>query len=232
MVNINELPRLEAVQQTGHRLVNSKFPPINLFDDVASEDEFEIAYAMQALVNPRVQTEVGNLSLLSRSEIPFGIAGCSYATAPFTHVNPQGSRFSDGRYGVLYFADSTETAIAEVTHHQRVYWSNVPELKFDRFVFRGLKGEFETIEIADATAIPAEDAIYAPDSYHASRTLGNELRASGSTGLQYHSVRNPGAQCWGLFTPRHVKQIIQTAHYEMIWTGPDANVEVCRLNSV
>nr|WP_256591107.1 RES family NAD+ phosphorylase [Pseudomonas sp. ERMR1:02] len=29
------------------------------------------------------------------------------------HVNPAGSRFSDGRFGVLYLADSMETALAE-----------------------------------------------------------------------------------------------------------------------
>ncbi|MDF2974655.1 MAG: uncharacterized protein K0R61_5105 [Microvirga sp.] len=37
--------------------------------------------------------------------------------APFTHLNPKGSRFSDGSYGVYYAADRLSTAIAETAHH-------------------------------------------------------------------------------------------------------------------
>ncbi len=89
-----------------YRLVNSKFPPIALFDDVANADEFDILYQVQALTNPRLQNEVGVIKLIALSEIPFGITGCSYATAPFTHLNPDGSRFGDGSFGMLYLADT------------------------------------------------------------------------------------------------------------------------------
>ena len=94
-------------------------------------------YQLQALTNPRIQTEVGNLSLIRLSEIPFGIPGCSYATSPFTHVNPQGSRFSDGQFGMLYLADTVNTAITEVSFHQQRYWSGVHGLDYERLVFRG-----------------------------------------------------------------------------------------------
>ncbi len=118
-VSLCPVPGSEIIKS--YRLVNSKFPPIALFDDVASDEEFDALYALQALTNPRLQNEVGNLNLIPRSEIPFGITGCAYATAPFTHVNPQGSRFADGAFGVLYLADSMDTAVAEVRHHQQAY---------------------------------------------------------------------------------------------------------------
>jgi len=38
-------------------------------------------------------------------------------------------------------------------------------------------------------------------------------------GLRYNSVRCPGSVCWALMTPRPVTSIIQTAHYEMIWSS-------------
>ena len=117
MVALSSLKAVEKQSIKGFRLINSKFPPINLFEDVANGEEFEALYELQARTNPRIQNEVGNLNLISLSEIPFGIEGCSYAIAPFTHINPNGSRFSDGQYGVLYIADSLETAIAEVKHH-------------------------------------------------------------------------------------------------------------------
>lgn len=88
MVTLNQLADLPGASLLAYRLVNSKFPPIALFDDVADAAVFEALYQIQALTNPRMQNEVGRLELIPRAEIPFGIPGCSYATAPFTHVNP------------------------------------------------------------------------------------------------------------------------------------------------
>jgi hypothetical protein len=103
---------LEGENLQAYRLVNSKFPPIALFDDVADAADFEAIYQLQAMTNPRLQNELGRLELIPRDQIPFGIPGCSYATAPFTHVNPAGSRFSNGSFGVLYLADKMDTGSA------------------------------------------------------------------------------------------------------------------------
>ena len=200
-------------------MVNSKFPPIALFDDVADAEDFEALYQIQALTNPRLQNEIGRLELIPRDKIPLGIPGCSYATAPFTHVNPAGSRFSNGTFGVFYLADRMDTAIAEVRHHQERYWSNVPELNYERFVFRGLTASFSDSGMRDATAMPLSDAIYAPNDYAHSNQLGSELKREGCMGLRYHSVRSTGNICWALMSPRPVTSIIQAAHFEMIWCG-------------
>ncbi|RAU45415.1 MULTISPECIES: RES family NAD+ phosphorylase [unclassified Pseudomonas] len=219
MVTPESLPELPDEKQHAWRLVNSKYPPINLFNDVADADEFETLYQIQALTNPRLLNEVGRLELIPRQDIPFGIPGCAYATAPFTHVNPSGSRFSSGAFGVLYLADAVETAIAEVRHHQQRYWSGVDDLNYERFVFRGLSCRFRETGCVDATGVPLSDPIYAPDDYSASHSLGAALRRKGVAGLRYHSVRSPGNYCWALLTPRHVVSIHQSAHYEMIWNG-------------
>lgn len=206
-------------ETVGYRLINSKFPPIALFDDVASEDEFEILYACQALTNPRLQSEVGNLNLLPKSEWPFGIAGCSYAVAPFTHVNPDGSRFSTGQFGMLYIADSVDTALKEVAYHQQNYWRHISGLEYDRFVFRCLFCEFHGGPLADLTSLPIDHAIYASDNYMTAQAFGAQQRVRGALGIQYLSVRNPASVCWGLFTPKTVTSIKQTSHYQMIWDG-------------
>ncbi len=226
MVVPKGLPVRADARCQAYRLVNSKFPPIDLFDDVADAEEFEILYQLQALTNPRLHNETGRLELIPRSEIPFGIPGCSYATAPFTHVNPAGSRFSDGSYGVLYLADSMETALVEVRHHQEQYWSNVEGLNFERFVFRGLSCQFNEAGLLDATSVPMSEPIYDADDYTHSRQFGRLLRQGGFPGLRYHSVRNPGQHCWALLTPRRVLSIIQTAHYEMIWNAGITSVSV------
>ncbi|MDI3273317.1 RES family NAD+ phosphorylase [Pseudomonas sp. AL03] len=224
MVKVNEMAERAGEQLQAYRLVNSKFPPIAMFDDVADADEFEVLYQIQALTNPRLKNEVGHLELIPRDQIPFGIPGCSYATAPFTHVNPAGSRFSDGSFGVLYLADSMETALAEVRHHQSLYWSNVPSLNYERFVFRGLSCSFVDVAMKDAAAIAMTDPVYAPDDYTHSRHLGKSIKKAGCPGIRYNSVRMQGSYCWALMTPRPVLSIIQAAHYEMIWNGQVTSV--------
>jgi hypothetical protein len=224
MVRLDQLAELTGEHLQAYRLVNSKFPPIALFDDVADADEFEDLYQIQALTNPRLKNEVGHLELIPRSEIPFGIPGCSYAIAPFTHVNPAGSRFSDGSYGVLYLAGSMETALAEVQHHQNLYWSNVRQLNYERFVFRGLTCTFTEIGMKDAASIPMTDPVYDSEDYSHSRRLGRQVKGAGSVGLRYNSVRKQGSYCWALMTPSPVASIIQAAHYEMIWNGQITSV--------
>lgn len=224
MVKLSELAELAGARLQAYRLVNSKFPPVALFDDVADADAFEVLYQIQELTNPRLKNEIGRLELIRRSEIPFGIPGCSYATAPFTHVNPAGSRFSDGRFGVLYLADTLETALAEVKHHQSLYWSNVPGLNYERFVFRGLSCSFVEVGMKDATSIPMTDPVYDPDDYTDARRLGMQVKESGCPGLRYHSVRMLGSHCWALMTPRPVLSVIQAAHYEMVWNGQVTSV--------
>ncbi len=219
MVAVNELAEFAGKRVQAYRLVNSKFPPIALFDDVADADEFEVLYQIQELTNPRLKNELGRLELIPRREIPFGIPGCSYAIAPFTHVNPAGSRFSDGSFGVLYLADTLETALAEVRHHQSLYWSNVPSLNYERFVFRGLSCSFMDKGMRDATTIAITDPIYNPDDYSHSRLLGTLIKKTRCPGIRYHSVRMPGSYCWALMTPKVVLSVIQTAHYEMVWNG-------------
>ncbi|MDP5143902.1 RES family NAD+ phosphorylase [Rheinheimera baltica] len=219
----DDLPQVKLYKQRSYRLINSKYPPVSVFDDVANADEFDVLYELQALTNPRLQAQAGNLSLLPRSNIPFGITGCSYAVAPFTHVNPAGSRFSDGRFGVLYLADSVQTAISEVAYHQGQYWSRVPGLAYERFVFKALSCEFSEVSLTDLTYLPLQHGVYHSKDYSAARALGISLREQHGAGVQYYSVRNNAALCWGLFSPQYVTQMVQSAHYEMIWQSGRIN---------
>ena len=214
----SDLKTLHRPVEVGCRCVDSKYPPIELFDDVASQEDFEVLYALQALTNPRIQAEVGNLSFLQVKDMPLGITGCSYACAPFTHVSPEGSRFSDGTFGLLYIASDTATALKEVAYHREKYCSNVHGLKFERFVYRKLKCEFSIESGLDATGISMNDPLYHEDDYSEGRGVGTALKIQGKVdALCYNSVRNTGAICWALFTPILVRSIIQANHYEMIW---------------
>ena len=83
---------------------------------MADPEDFEALYALEALTNDRVRDEVGKIELVAPADRLFG-PGSGPIMAAFTHLNPQGSRFSDGSYGVFYAGKERATAVAETRHH-------------------------------------------------------------------------------------------------------------------
>jgi hypothetical protein len=119
-------PASALVWSPAYRVVPTRFPAVNLFDRVASPDDFDALYALEAMTNDRLRTEVGDLDLVPRDERRFG-PGWGPIMAAFTHLNPLGSRFSDGSYGVFYCALSRATAIAETRYHSGLFLAATQE---------------------------------------------------------------------------------------------------------
>lgn len=99
---------------------------MGLFERVANPDDFDALYALEAMTNDRIRDEVGEISLVPAEERLFG-PGSTCIMAAFTHLNPQGSRFSDGRYGVFYCARKRDTAIAETRYHAALFMAATQE---------------------------------------------------------------------------------------------------------
>ena len=212
------LPRTTLRGQTAYRLVNGKYPPIAIFDDVADQADFDALFAVQALTNPRLQNDIGELNRVPPDQRPCGSPVCNYALGPFVHVNPAGSRFSAGHYGVFYCADRMATAIAETRYHQQRYFQQVDGLKYDRIVMRGLKVNF-TATLIDITPASDHPHWHAPDDYSAAHLLGQHLRDQQHSGIHYESVRAAGSHCYALLSPQIIASITPSAHYEYIWDG-------------
>ena len=218
-MDLNAIPLATFFNQTAYRLIPSKYPPRSLFDDVANHDEFEVLFAIQELTNPRIRNELGNLNRVPPQERPYGIRGCNYALGPFVHLNPTGSRFSNGDFGVYYAADDVQTAIAETRHHQQHYFSGVFGLKFDRLTMRCLKTQFSaSLRDIRGEEFKIQDW-YDKDNYVAAQQLGASLKKNHDAGIVYSSVRVDDKTCYALFSPNMINDIIQTAHYEYIWDG-------------
>lgn len=218
-MDINAIPQATLFNQTAYRLIPSKYPPKSLFDDVANHDEFEILFAIQELTNPRIRNEMGNLNRVPAQERPYGIRGCNYALGPFVHLNPTGSRFSNGDFGVYYAAEDVQTAIAETRYHQQNYFSSVVGLKFDRLTMRCLKTQFSA-NLRDIRGNEFKDnEWYDKDNYSAAQQLGSRVKINNDAGIVYYSVRLSSKACYALFSPSVIKDVIQTTHYEYIWDG-------------
>ena len=100
-----------------HRLIASRFPTVGLYDQVAAPEDLDVVFAIEALTNPRVRQELGQLSVVPPADRVVG-PGATLIMAAFTHLNPEGDRFTDGSYGVFYAGRTLGTAIAETRHHR------------------------------------------------------------------------------------------------------------------
>jgi hypothetical protein len=203
-----------------HRLIASRFPTVGLYDEIASPADLDVVFAIEVLTNPRVRQEIGALSLVPAAHRVSG-PGATLIMSAFTHLNPEGSRFSDGSYGVYYAADTLDTAIAEVSHHRARFLSRTAETEIDvdlRWIQADLRQRVHDIRAGSSAADALAD-VYDPERYTAGQMLGRALRAHGSRALAYDSVRRTGGQCAAIFVPRALANARPAGHLTLHWDG-------------
>jgi hypothetical protein len=135
--------------------------------------------------------------------------------AAFTHLNPEGSRFSDGSYGVFYASRSLQTAIRETAYHRERFLARThePPMQVQMRSYQcTLNGTLHDLRGGYA---PAHD----PDDYGPAQRLAAQLRAADSSGIVYDSVRDPGSQCAAVFWPNKVGPCRASKHYAYVWNG-------------
>ena len=210
-------PTTDILWKPCWRIIPSRFPPIQLFERVADPADLDAIIALEAMTNPRLRDEIGDIQLVPPEERIAG-PGTSVIMAAFTHLNPAGSRFSDGSYGVYYAGMTLETAIKETRHHREAFMraTNQPRLELDQRVYiadldaalhdiRGRRGELP--------------GLYDAESYGAAQSFARALREAGSSGVVYDSVRHEGGECAAVFRPKALSHCRQEKHLCFVWDG-------------
>jgi RES domain len=201
------------------RIIASRYPPIDLFERLTLNPAvWDALITLEQLTNPRVRDEVGDISLVAPDDRVAG-PGASYVMASFTHLNPKGSRFSDGTFGVYYAASEIETAIAETVFHFAAFAldsGDPPRMEDMRVLVGEVAEDFE-----DVSALPEPQClqILDPHSYAVAQSYARRLRDDGAMGVAYPSVRRPEGECIGAFKPRAVGLPRQERHLKYRWNG-------------
>ncbi len=210
-------PLTPVAWRPGYRIVSYRFPPRGLFVRVACPDELDAVFAIESLTNERLRAETGDITLVAPDERMVG-PGATPVMAAFTHLSPNGSRFSDGTFGVFYAARERATAVRETVHHRERFLaeSNQPPMTIEMREYQAdVAGTLRDLRSDAGAARPLLD----PDSYAASQRFGVVERGSETAGIVYPSVRNPGGECATIFRPRYLSPAIQGPHYGYIWNG-------------
>lgn len=216
-MTVDAYPRVQLRWNPAYRVIPTRHPAVNVFDRVASPEDFEALYALESLTNDRLRNEVGDIELVPPAERVYG-PGSGPIMAAFTHLNPEGSRFSDGSYGVFYCARDADTAIAETVYHSARFMAATHEramrLQMRLYSVKASGRVADLRKLADA-----EPALFDPDDYRHAQALGRNLRGQGCEGIAYPSVRRPKGQCLAAFRPRLLSSCIHAAYLEYHWDG-------------
>jgi hypothetical protein len=208
-------PPIKRIRWTqAYRIVPSRFPTIGVYDRIADPADIDALFAIEALTNPRLREEAGALKLVPRERRISG-PGSTPVMAAFTHLNPEGSRFSDGSWGVFYAGHSVATAVEETVYHRERFLAATAEPACDiemRCYRTSLDSKLHDIRGRWPGA-------HDPHSYAASIALARELRAADSSGIVFDSARHIGGECLAAFYPDVVAPCVQAQHLIYRWDG-------------
>ena len=210
------------------RLVSDEHAPIEIFERVSDPSDLDVVLAFEALADPAARDLAGRLVAIPVEDRVHG-PGSSDAMTPFLYYPPEGSRFTDGTFGVYCAAREQATAVAESAWHRaRLYAAtDAPSTEIPMI-------ELVASHDADVHDIRGEaDArseLYHPDParHGASQAFAAALRSRGSTGIVYDSVRRPGGQCVAFFRPRSVGSVERAGRLGYLWSNEERRITSAR----
>lgn len=163
---------------------------------------------------PRGRTQIAELMALTT---PLTTRAPAYIAAPFTYVSA--SRFSAGRYGVLYAAESIETCVRETTFHLTRFFANATVLAIEiRKTHLLLDVAASTIDIRHTPGTRAPAGVYHPNDYRRSQVFGERARTRAQS-IIYDSVRRHSGTCYAIFDPTAIANIIEAGTVALVWDG-------------
>lgn len=214
-----------------HRLIAASWPTTGVFDSVASPADARAALVLAALTDDSARAMLDRMALLPDGEWVLGLPGAQLIMAAFFHPAPGGGRFNAESLGAWYTAREVDTAIAEtVYHHTR-------RLRHSTAGFHAAIWMRELVCRIDASLHEIRGwgrrrpRLFDADDYAASQPFGEALRAGGSNGIVYRSVRRPAGENVVVFRPKMLLPIDEGARFEYHWTG-DPAPRVMRLTPV
>lgn len=220
MEELDTLPRPGTARPRGkqYRIIATHYPPIDFFEQHVPPELLGPLWELEAQTNPRLLECTGELHHVAAEDRVSG-AGASIVMAAFTHIGWP-SRFTDGSYGVYYGGLSLETAIRETVHHRERIASDA-HLDPAEFSMRAWVGTVKKPlhDIRSQQYAVLHDPNPDPADHPLAQAFGRMLRAEGSWGVWYRSVRHPGGECIAALRPPAVSLPTQGPHLIYVWNG-------------
>lgn len=191
------------------RLIPSRFPPVNIYEEVIANDRIEALVEIENLTNPRLRS-AQRLMSASLGINPESARLQNWNHAPFAYSNPEGSRFFPPERPSLDLADSRQTALAVSVARRELFLrrTSEPAVGLDmRMLKTPIDGRFLDLRSIDPDL--DKDARWA---------LGAEVPQD-VDGILYRPPERPSATCVAVASASALQRSIQTVHYRYLWNG-------------
>lgn len=233
MKRVDQLPSTsDFCDITLYRYVNAKLNKISEFEETAwasqnANDLLGDLMSPEESANIRQSREAHQKSEFERDfdldRIPEQkrVKGenASYLMGPLTYRhNKAGGRFSAIDFGALYFADTTETAQAEVTHHYKKFcrenagFSDEGHYLLMSSTLSANVGDMRSAELSDLLAADL-------DPYEPAQDFARAARTAGHHGLVFRSARAASGHCFALFWPHCLSLPKVIGDLRLHWDG-------------
>lgn len=226
---IKDLPPVSFIRQDdSHRLIPSKFTAaghpglMRIADDDA---HLSTILELDHFTDDRLLAEHGLLPGISSQELVVGVPGYRVINAAFTHARPEGSRFNGPDRGAWYASFELATAQAEVAFHKATEYAEIGRFE-DTVTYQDYLSDFKG-SFHDLRESAGFKAVLSPNSYVTSQQLASRLLTTGSSGIVYPSVRNPGGTCIACFRPPLVLNVRSAKQYQFVWDGSPIPTITC-----
>jgi hypothetical protein len=209
-----------------HRLIPSQFPPIAVFDTVATAADLRAVMDLVGWTNDRIVAQ--RVARLPQADWVYGRPNASIVMASFLHVAPGGMRFNGGDLGAWYAAAALRTAIAEVGHHLRreaLARGVARQVRTFRAYTARLAGEYRDIRGQGTSRTD----LYDGTSYRAAQAFGEGIREAGGAGVIYDSLRHEGGVNVVAYRPGNVLDVVQADHVEIAVAAESRRITARRL---
>lgn len=214
---MKEVPVARVRWQPCWRVIPTRYMAERLLGKLVDDpEELEILELVDAMTNERLRVERDEVSAVLPEDRRSPACQDRLIMAAFSYKHPEGSRFSDGSYGVFYAADTLATAIEETKYHAERFMKRTKEAptRLERSALRAdLDGRLHDIR---GKKLPD---VYDPDSYVASQAYARALVNQRSYGLAYDSVRRKGGECVAVFRPPVLSDCRPAGDFIYEWDG-------------
>ncbi|MEP7457512.1 RES family NAD+ phosphorylase [Phyllobacterium sp. SB3] len=202
------------VDQTFYTLIPSRFPTVDVFARVANDRSSELA-EIESLTNPRLKERE---RLMNGTQITDGNGPLlqNWNHAPFTYMNPEGTRFFDADRPALELSADMQTALVISVRKRETFLVRTAEAPIGlemRELSRQVKGRFASVLDWD----PGLDLVER-------RRLGREIAEAGFDGLLFRPAERPSGMCVSVLKGEVLQRAVQRNHFKFVWDGSRVRV--------
>lgn len=197
------------VDRRCYRLIPSKFPPVDIYRNIGSEELKAAAIRLEDLTNPRLADKRRAESSTTQPASPHQFQNWNHA--PFVYTNPEGSRYLGPAYGVMDVGLDERAALRMAILRREIFLGRTNEAA--AAVEMRVLGAKVTGRFVDLTA----DSFEAPRADRWARGLA--LHESGVDGVAYRLPGAGAAVFLSIFSRQVVGKSVQERHYRFTWDG-------------